>query len=468
MTGPGLAVAIVGSGPSGFFAAEALLKSGINATVHMFDRLPTPYGLVRSGVAPDHQNIKQVVRVFEGVARSPAFAFFGNIEIGKELSLEELRRCYDAVILAYGAAQGTPLGIPGADLPQSLTATQFVGWYNGHPDYANLPVHFDHDTAVVVGHGNVAIDIARVLLSDHDRLAKTDIADHALDALRESRIRSVHLVGRRGPLQASFTTAELRELILGITSIRARVDAKDLEFTPDQIARIEQPANAVVQRNIRVLQEAASRVSDSSDKRELRLTFLMSPVAIEGKDFVRGIEFAKSRLVGPADNQKAVATSERCSVPAGLVISSIGFRGRQLSDVPFDHNRGVVRNTFGRVVGMTLDEHAPLYVAGWIKRGPTGVIGTNRADAVETVQCLLEDFRSGRVSARGRKPDLRFESPAAPVDFKGWGRIDEAERAAGGLRGRPRQKFVNTDAMLKIASTESCQTLATEGIEADG
>ena len=451
---PGIEVAIVGSGPSGFFAAEALFKAGIGAAVHMFDRLPTPYGLVRSGVAPDHQHIKQVARVFEGVARNPLFSFLGNIEIGKDITLEALRHRYDAVVLAYGAAEGAPLDIPGATLAQSLTAPQFVGWYNGHPDYTDLPIQFDHDTAVIVGHGNVAIDIARVLLSDHDRLAKTDIADHALEALRESQIRVVHLVGRRGPLQASFTTAELREL-LGLGGVRAQVDAKVLEFTEGEMARIEHPANAIIQRNVRALQEAASRVSDTVNARELHLTFLMTPTGIVGPDRVRRIDFVRNRLSGPAENQKAVATDESCSISAGLVISSIGFRGRQLGDVPFDGERGVVRNASGRVIDASLEGAAPLYVTGWIKRGPTGVIGTNRADAVETVQCLLEDFRDGRLSVRQSKHGLNFVYPAISVDFAGWSRIDEAERAAGSRSGRPRQKFVDIDLMLKVASAES-------------
>lgn len=460
-------VAIVGSGPSGFFAAEALFKSGIGAVVHMFDRLPTPFGLVRSGVAPDHQHIKQVVRVFEGVARNPLFSFFGNVEVGKDVALEALRHRYDAVILAYGAADGAPLDVPGATLSQSLMATQFVGWYNGHPDHTDLPIRFDHDTAVIIGHGNVAIDIARVLLSDHDRLAKTDIADHALEALRESRIRAVHLVGRRGPLQASFTTAELRELLLGLGGIRLRFDAKVLEFTADEIVRIEQPANAVIQRNVRVLQEAASRVSDAADARELHLTFLMSPTAIVGPDRVQRVDFIKNRLVGSAEDQKAIATGDCHSISAGLVISSIGFRGRQLGDVPFNSDRGIVRNTSGRVIGASLAGAAPLYVAGWIKRGPTGVIGTNRADAAETVQCLLEDFRDGRLSARPPKHGLNLAFPARCVNFEGWTRIDEAERTAGSECGRPRQKFVDIDQMLKVASAESRPGVASGEVAAD-
>ncbi len=461
-----LEVAIVGSGPSGFYAAHGLLNSGVDAVVHMFDRLPTPYGLVRSGVAPDHQHIKQVVRVFEGVARNPLFSFIGNVEVGRDISLDALRSRYDAVILAYGASGGLPLEVPGADMQQSLTAAQFVGWYNGHPDYVNLPVCFDHETAVIVGHGNVAIDMARVLLSDHDRLSKTDIADHALEALRESRIRTVHLVGRRGPLQASFTTAELRELLLGIDGISTKVNAEALVLDPEEIAWVEQPANSVIQRNVRVLTEAASRMSASVGEKEVHLDFLMSPAAIRGEDRAQSIEFVRNTLVGSVASRKAVATGERCSIPAGLVISSIGFRGRQLANIPFDDNRGVVPNVSGRVTAAAIEGMAPLYVTGWIKRGPTGVIGTNRADAVETIQCLLEDFRDGRLSARPPKRGSNLTFPATRVDFEGWSRIDEAERVAGSQSGRPRQKFVDIDLMLKVASAESRPEAASEEIAA--
>jgi ferredoxin--NADP+ reductase len=448
-----LEVAIVGSGPGGFFAAEALFKSGIELCVHMFDRLPTPFGLVRSGVAPDHQHIKQVVRVFEGVAKNPMFSFFGNVEIDKDLSLKALELRYDAVILAYGASEGVPLDIPGGELEQSLTATEFVGWYNGHPNYANLAPDLDHETAVIVGHGNVAIDVARILLSNHERLAKTDIADHALEVLRESKIRRVHLVGRRGPAQASFTTAELRELVLGLPDVQVKINPQALNLLPEDSARVEQPVNAIIQRNLRVLEEAALRSKQAGSGRELHLTFLASPTALRGSGRVHAIDFVKNELVGPADSRRATPTSQTFSVGAGLVISSIGFRGRPLACVPFDRKRGIIPNSAGRVIGAASDGSAALYVTGWIKRGPSGVIGTNRADAVETVQTLLADFHAGLLPLKvGLRQNLAV--PARPIDFAGWARIDDAERRAGAESGRPRKKIVDLDRMLEVASCD--------------
>ncbi|MDB5604744.1 MAG: pyridine nucleotide-disulfide oxidoreductase family protein [Bradyrhizobium sp.] len=443
-------IAIVGSGPSGFFAAEAILKSGIDARVHMFDRLPTPYGLVRSGVAPDHQHIKQVIKVFDTISRNPNFSFFGNVEIGGDITLDALRARYDALILAYGASAGTPLSIPGADLPQSLTATEFVGWYNGHPDHAGLAPRFDHHSAVVIGHGNVGIDIARVLLSDHARLAKTDIADHALESLGHSRVRKVHLVGRRGPAQASFTTAELREL-LGMPDVQAIIDPQALAFDAEECAFLELPGNAAIKRNIAVLQEAAAHRVSRSAVKELHLHFLTSPTAVEGTEQVAAVQFVRNQLEGRIENRRAVAGGETYSVPAGLAIASIGFQGRPLGNVPFDERRGVIPNIEGRVVCTVPERLAPLYVAGWIKRGPNGVIGTNRADAVETVRSLLSDFRDGRWSAKPDDKRSRLPLKETQVDFAAWKLIDEAECQAGQAAGRPRRKFVDIDAMLEVA-----------------
>lgn len=444
-----LNVAIVGSGPSGFFAAELLLKSDSAVVVHMFERLPTPYGLVRSGVAPDHQQIKQVVRIFDKIARNPAFSFFGNVEVGKDVELTTLRSRYDAVILAYGASDGTLIDIPGSTLPQSITATTFVNWYNGHPDYRDFSPCLEHETAVIIGHGNVAIDVTRILLSDHDRLSKTDIADHALDALRHSKVRKVHLVGRRGPLQASFTTAELRELLLGMSNVATKVDARLLDFEPAELAFMEQPVNAALKRNVLIMQEAASRTSDAGCERELRLVFLASPTAIHGSTHVTSVEFVQNCLAGPVDGRTVRATEETYDVSAGLVVSSIGFRGRPMEGLPFDENRGVCRHAAGRIIDTGTDGIAPLYAAGWIKRGASGVIGTNRADAAETVQTLIAD-RLARVTPRSPMSALNLQS--IPVDFEGWDRIDSVERAAGLPTGRPRRKIVDTKTMLTIAT----------------
>lgn len=439
-------VAIVGSGPSGFFAAEALLKSDVGARIAMFDRLPTPYGLVRSGVAPDHQHIKQVIKVFDAVAANPNFAFHGHVEIGRDVSIEWLRQHYDAVVLAYGASGGTSLSTPGSNLQQCMTATDFVGWYNGHPDFVDVNPGFDHESAVVVGNGNVAIDVARILLSDHARLAKTDIADHALAALRESRVRRVHLVGRRGPLEASFTTAELREL-LGLPGVRVVVAPDVLHLGDDERAFLDRPANAVIARNVAAITDAAGRHEAGATK-ELHLDFLASPVAIEGGNGVAAVQLVRNGLQGMVGARSAVAGDERFSVAAGLVIASIGFRGKPVEGVPFDQQRGIIPNVEGRVTGVT-GSGAPLYVAGWIKRGATGIIGTNRADAAETVRALLADLRNRpyRADAGGRRAGLPV---ACAVGFSDWKRIDEAERVAGAEGGRPRRKIVTVEQMMRI------------------
>jgi ferredoxin/flavodoxin---NADP+ reductase len=443
-------IAIVGSGPSGFFAAEALLKSDAAAHVDMFDRLPTPYGLVRSGVAPDHQQIKQVVKVFDALARNPRFAFFGNVEVGRDISLDALRSRYDAVILAYGASAGVSLPVPGGRLPQSITATDFVGWYNGHPDFTGRGPRLDHENAVVIGHGNVAIDVARILLSDHARLEKTDIADHALEAFRQSRVRRVYLVGRRGPLQASFTSAELR-VLLGMPDVRIVVDRDALQLDEEERAFVELPVHAATKRNLDVIDNAAARGSSCEAAKELHLSFLASPVAIEGSDRVSAVHFVRNRLEGPVDDRKAVPGTERFSVAAGLVIASIGFHGRPLENVPFDIRRGIIPHVEGRVTGGTEIGTAPLYVTGWIKRGANGIIGTNRADAGETVRTLLSDFREGRwkVKPDGRRASLPLKS--LRIDFADWRRIDDAECRAGRESGRPRRKIVDIDTMLDVA-----------------
>lgn len=441
-------IAIVGSGPSGFFAAESVLKSEIGARVAMFDRLPTPYGLVRSGVAPDHPRIKEVVKVFGRLAVDPRFRFFGNVEIGRDIPVAWLREQYDAVILAYGASGGTSLAIPGSGLAQSMTATEFVGWYNGHPDFAHLAPRFDHDSAVVVGNGNVAVDVVRILLSDHARLAMTDMADHAVDALRDSRVRRVHLVGRRGPLQASFTTAALRELF-GLPGVRVVVDAEVMCLDDTERAFLDLPGNAAIKRNIAVLGDAMTRRPEAAPK-ELHIDFLTSPTVIEGAKRVEYVHFVRNRLEGPSDERRAVAAGgPRFSIPAGLVIASIGFEGRAIAGVPFDARRRIVPNREGRVTGVT-GSGAPLYVAGWIKRGATGIIGTNRADAAETVRTLVSDFRARRRPVTATRSRTHSELPHPVVDFGAWKLIDEAECLAGGEAGRPRRKVVSVAQMVEI------------------
>jgi len=459
-TGP--EIAIVGSGPSGFFAAEAILKSDARPRVHMFERLPTPFGLVRSGVAPDHQQIKQVAKVFDKISKHVDFSFFGNVEIGRDITLAALRARYDAVVLAYGASWGAPLAVPGANLPQSLTATAFIGWYNGHPDFAGLTPSFDHETAIVVGHGNVAIDIARILLSGHARLAKTDIADHALEALRHSRIRNVRLVGRRGPAQAAFTSAELREL-LAMPDVRVVIDPAALQFDAAESAFLDLPANAAVKRNVALLQDALARPAGDTSK-DLHVDFLASPLAIEGSARVDAVRFARNRLQGPPGGKTCVPSGDEFSIPAGLSIASIGFRGRPLDGVPFDGRRGIVPNFEGRVDGKVAVGVAPLYVAGWIKRGANGVIGTNRADAAETARSLMADLQAGLWPVKTDAERVALSMKQDRIDFAGWKLIDEAECRAGCEAGRPRRKMVDIKAMLETAGgTDFTGKLVTTG-----
>ncbi|WP_338834473.1 NAD(P)-binding protein [Bradyrhizobium septentrionale] len=442
-------IAIVGSGPSGFFAAEALLKSNLRLQVHMFDRLPTPFGLVRSGVAPDHASIKGVSRVFDRIAEDSAFEFCGNIEIGKDISLNELRRTYSAVVLAHGAAADSKLGIPGECLPQVFSAGQFVGWYNGHPDFSDLRPDFNTENAVIFGHGNVAIDIARMLLGDPQKFRKTDIAEHALDSLRGSKIKTVHLVGRRGPLQASFTTAELRELLLKMEDMRVEIDAAALHLSSSEADELSKPANAVAKRNIDLMREVADNSHQAAASKLLLISFFESPLEIRGSTKVEAVSLARNVIVNTPQGKRAIPTDERREISAGLVLTSIGFRGRALPGAPFDRLTGRIPNQNGRVQlgdGST----APLYAVGWIKRGANGVIGTNRADAAETVACMLSDY----TERKWLEPDLvnrgKHALPPKSTSFHDWQLINQAEISAGLAVERPRVKFTTIADMLDV------------------
>ena len=447
-------IAIVGSGPSGFFAADALLNSQIKLDVHMFDRLPTPFGLVRSGVAPDHASIKSVSRVFEKIARHDRFEFFGNVEIGRDVSLDHLRRSYSAVLLAHGAATDARLGIPGENLPQVHAAASFVGWYNGHPDFAELCPDLSGKTAAIFGHGNVAIDIARILLSSQEKLRKTDIAEHALHALQQSKIQVVHLIGRRGPLQASFTTAELRELLLKMDEVDATLDPAALELNDEDHDELSRPANAVIRRNLEVMLEVLAKPPSPEPRKRLFLSFCQSPVAIQGHTKVEVVSVTRNALVATPLGKQAIPTSDRFEIPADLIVTSIGFRGRPLEGAPFDHALGRIPNQKGRVDSgdTTL---APLYVAGWIKRGANGVIGSNRTDAFETVACMLEDQAQNKWASSDVHWRSAWRPPVTSTSFADWKLIDRAEIEAGISIARPRLKFVSVASMLDTLKRRS-------------
>jgi len=439
-----LRVAVVGAGPAGFYAADALLKAeDPRVEVDMLDRLPTPWGLVRLGVAPDHENIKAVSRAFEKTAARPGFRFFGNVEVGSTVSHDELVGLYDAVVYTVGAQTDRQLGIPGEDLPGSWAATEFVAWYNGHPDFQDLEFDLSHERAIVVGNGNVAIDCARMLSLTAEELAPTDTTQPAVDAICGAGIREIVMLGRRGPVQAAFTPPELKELgeLAGADVV---VDPADLALDPASEAALAADRERA-HRNYDLLREFASR-EPTGKPRRIVLRFLVSPVAILGDGKVDAVEVVRNELVEENGRLVARPTSETEVIPAGIVLRSVGYQGVALAGVPFDERSCTIPNAGGRVEGAERT-----YVAGWIKRGPSGVIGTNKKDATETVELLLEDARAGKLAAtaRGDLERALEDKDAAFVEYAGWQAIDTAERGAGEPLGRPRVKLTTWPELLE-------------------
>jgi ferredoxin--NADP+ reductase len=453
---PPLRVAIVGAGPSGLFAADALLKARDDVRVDVFDRLPTPYGLVRYGVAPDHEKIKSVTRAFEKTCRDPRVRFFGNVDVGQDLSVDELRDRSHAVVLAVGASSDRSLGIEGEDLHGSLSATEFVAWYNGHPDYVGLEPPLDATHVAVVGMGNVAVDVARILAKSVDELRTTDIADHAIEALSESRVEEISMLGRRGPAQAKWTTKELRELG-ELANADLFVDPRELELDPASAAAIED--DAATKRNMAILEDFA-KLEPAGKPRKLHLRFFVSPVELRGEGgSVRQLVLGRNRLEPREGGYlAAVDSGERETIPAGLVLRSVGYRGVPIPGVPFDDRRGVVPNDGGRVLDASGAPVPGTYVAGWIKRGPSGVIGTNKADAMKTVAALLADpLRSPAEASDGAVPALLSQRGVRYVDFGGWLRLDQLEVERGAPAGRPRVKVVDVGEMLRCADRDEAR-----------
>jgi ferredoxin--NADP+ reductase len=463
-------IAVVGSGPAGFYTAGHLLKAGgERVEVDMIERLPTPWGLVRSGVAPDHPKIKSVTRVYEKTAAHPGFRFFGNVTFGVHVSREELLERYHAIVYATGSPSDRPLGIEGEGLRGSHAATEFVGWYNGHPDHTDL--EFDllsAERAVVIGNGNVAIDVARMLVLAPEELAPTDTADHALEVLGHSRVNEVIVVGRRGPAQAAFTNPELLELG-ELADADVIVHAEELERgLAVHDAGAEEDVTS--RRNVEILREYAAREPAGHAKR-IVLRFLLSPTALMpgASGHLGSVELTRNELVSSPDGRlSAKATDERETIEAGLVFRAIGYRGLALEGVPFDERAAVIPNEGGRVIdpdggGQLAGE----YVVGWIKRGPSGVIGTNKRDAQETVDALLADLGlagdESPVAAVAHKPSgpdtaeverlLRERQPDL-VTYAGWEAIDRHERALGEPAGRPRVKLTRIDELLRVAAAE--------------
>ena len=440
-----LKVAVVGSGPAGFYAADALLKSDDpTVEVDVIDRLPTPWGLVRLGVAPDHENIKAVSRAFEKTAARQGFRFFGNVEVGSTVSHDDLLRVYDAVVYTVGAQTDRRLGIPGEDLPGSWAATEFVAWYNGHPDFQDREFDLSHERVVVVGNGNVAIDCARMLALTDEELQPTDTTDEATAAINEAGIREILMLGRRGPVQAAFTPPELKELgeLAGADVI---VDPADLELDPASAHALEEDRERA-RRNYDLLQEFAAHAPDGRPRR-IVLRFLVSPLAILGDERVEAVEIVRNELVEDDGRLVARPTGETETIPAGLVLRSVGYKGVPLPGVPFDERTGTIPNDRGRAEGAERT-----YAAGWIKRGPSGVIGTNKKDATETVEQLLADARAGKLARDDSSPTLETlleERGVNYVAYEGWQAIDAAERGAGEPLGRPRVKLTSWEQLLE-------------------
>ena len=443
--------AIIGAGPSGFYAAAELLRLVPDARVDLYERLCAPHGLVRYGVAPDHAKTKAVTRAFDRIAADPRVRFRGNVCVGRDVSVEELRAAHTAVLFTHGSAAGRRLGIPGEDLANVYTSVDFVGWYNGHPDHQDLRPDFSRSTAVVVGNGNVALDVARILVRPVADLAATDIATPALEALRESSIRRVVLLGRRGPAQAAFTPSELHELA-HLPGVALQVDPNDLELPPEDVLDVDADTSQRGRQCMDILRAAAQAPASAEVDRVMELRFQTSPVAVEGDDCVARVILGRNRLEGPSGRRRAVDTGEREILVAGLVVASIGYLGARIEGLPFDERGQVVPSEAGRVTRMP-----GVYCAGWIRRGAQGVIGNNKRCAAETVAALVADLPglpAPTVSAAAMD-QLLSQRGIRVFTWADWQRLDALEAAAGQPLGRPRVKTLSNRQALDLVPPEN-------------
>lgn len=451
-----LRVAVIGSGPAGFYAIEALLKQeDVKVEVDLFDRLPTPYGLVRGGVAPDHPKIKSVIKIYERTAGRAGFRFFGNVTFGRDLTLDEMLRHYHQVLFTTGSDNDRHMGIPGEDLPGSFPATIFVGWYNGHPDYTHYTFDLSAERVAVIGIGNVAMDVVRILAQPLAELEKTDITDYALEVLRTSRVKEIYLIGRRGPAQAAFTNPEIREL--------TKIDGVDLVLRPedldlDDLSRefLANCKDPTFKRNVEILTKHLAQ-GESTQPKKIRARFFESPVEVLGRDRVEGLRLEKNELVkDESGTVRARGTGVFEDLPVDMVFRSVGYKGTALPGVPFEDRWGTIPNEAGRVLDAETNTPLPrLYAAGWIKRGPSGVIGTNKADAIESVNKMLEDAPAVAPGddfhpEPGAIEELLKSKGVRAVTYADWKKIDAAEVERGAPAGRPRVKFTAIEEMLKV------------------
>jgi ferredoxin/flavodoxin---NADP+ reductase len=459
-----LRVAIVGAGPTGFYAAEQLFKQKqYRVQVDMFERLPIPFGLVRYGVAPDHQKIKSVTAIFDRVARRPEFRFFGNVEVGKTVTVDELKRYYHQIVFTTGAQTDRNLNIPGEDLEGSYAATDFVAWYNGHPDYRHLEFDLSVESAAVIGVGNVAVDVVRILSRTPEELARTDIADYALEALSQSNIREVYMIGRRGPAQAAFTTPEIKELG-ELDDAVVWGPAEETALDPLSEESLAESADRATTRKVEIIQSYSAEIPETDKSRRIILRFLVSPVEFIGNEegHLEAIRMVHNELYKTdAGTLRPRATEREETIRAGIAFRSIGYTGVPIPGVPFKASWGVILNQDGRVIDP--ETEAPLtglYTAGWIKRGASGVIGTNKPDAAETVEAMIDDLGAGIfIEAEEPAPEaaLTFVADREPhlFTYEDWQRLDEIEQERGEALGRPRVKFTHLDEMLAALQKET-------------
>ncbi|XP_051530865.1 NADPH:adrenodoxin oxidoreductase, mitochondrial isoform X1 [Myxocyprinus asiaticus] len=450
-SGPGPRVCIVGGGPAGFYTAQQLLKARQDAVVDIYERLPVPFGLVRFGVAPDHPEVKNVINTFTQTAQHERCSFHGNVTVGKDVSVEELRQAYHAVVLSYGAEGNRSMEIPGEDLSGVITAKDFVGWYNGLPANKELCPDLSSETAVILGQGNVALDVARILLSPLDMLKKTDITQHALDALAGSSVRRVLIIGRRGPLQIACTIKELREMV-NLPNTRVDMLPSDFEGIAETLKDLPRPRKRLTE----LLMKAMNGGGDGQVENSWGFRFCRSPVEVlSGADGKRaaGIRLALTRLEGSGEVARAVPTGQLEDLECGLIISSIGYKTIPIDpDVPFDPRRAIIPNDMGRVQDTT-----GLYCSGWVKRGPTGVIATTMNDSFDTARVLLQDIEAGKLDVSINK--LGAQAIAALLQTRGvktvlfseWEKIDAEEESRGKSLGKPREKLLDVEEMLKLA-----------------
>lgn len=450
-----LLVAIVGSGPSGFYAAEALIKSDITVKVDIIERLPSPFGLVRSGVAPDHQKLKQAIKLYEKIAASPNFNLIANVTVGTDITVEEICNSHHAVIFTCGAESDRKLGVPGEDLKGSYTATEFVGWYNGHPDYRDRQFDLSHDVAVIIGQGNVAADVSRILSKTVDELKHTDIAQHALDTLAESKIKEIHVIGRRGPAQAKLTPKELREFG-ELADCNPVVLPEDMVLNPESEKELEEKSNVASKKIYDLFCEFSKRDIDTSKSKKCFFSFLMGPKELVGNSRLEKVVLEKNGLSGEPFKQSARGTGETIELESGILFRSIGYRGVPIEGVPFHERWGTIPNENGRVTDIENNLVPQFYTAGWIKRGPSGIIGTNRACSVETVGCLLEDLAKLDDGSKKSGADAIYSilerKSIRHVSYDDWKKIDAKEIERGEPKGKPREKYTYIKEMLSVTN----------------